>query len=120
MAVENGCICMCFVVWTNNFAGVNANGRFAELTSRYAEATAWPNTLPATQVYNPSSVAATFLILCVWGSPEDDAVWNEKKFESNIRHQVMRCVKRLSIHIWYQNLFNNFEPWHTLLSGQVT
>ena len=90
MAVENGCICMCFVVWTNNFAGVNANGRFAELTSRYAEATAWPNTLPATQVYNPSSVAATFLILCVWGSPEDDAVWNKKKFESNIRHQIMR------------------------------
>ena len=75
VAVKNGCVWMYFVRW------VNANGRFAEFTSKYADATAWPNTLPATHVYRPSSVGLTILILCVWGSPEDEAVWNKKEFE---------------------------------------
>ena len=79
MAVKNGCVCMCFAEWVNNFAGVNAKGRFAEFTSKYAEATAWPSTLPATHVYKPSSVGFTILILWVWGSPEDDAVCKKRK-----------------------------------------
>ena len=74
VAVENGCACMCFV----NLAGLNAYGRTAEFTSKYAEATACPSTLPATHVYKPSSVGFTILILCVWGSPEDEAVWKKK------------------------------------------
>ena len=79
MAVKNGCVCMCFAEWVNNFAGVNAKGRLAEFTSKYAEATAWPSTLPATHVYKPSSVGFTILILWVWGSPEDDAVCKKRK-----------------------------------------
>ena len=88
VAVKNGCACMCFVEWASKLAGVNANGRLAEFTSKYADATACPSTLPATHVYKPSSVGFTILMLWVWGSPEDEAVWNRKKERLYIRMNV--------------------------------